>query len=412
MRDFRDAKAMAQTLRESLSHKAMTISHGESLELVSKMLGLSDWNTLSAMLQAGRGEPTARAKTTTARYPAMPLRGVVPFPTATYPFVFGRQKTVQAIKLAWERERELVLAVQRQETIDEPGFDDVHQIGVRAELLGVSVLPDGTRLAQARAIQRVAIRRWTVAEGAFQAEAVDLDEGPVGDVADLVRRAVRRLEGHAAAGKIPMPDAYWFSFEPTRDPGRVADTIASRLILPISDRYELLATLDPVLRLQRVDALLDLSARLVSPLLAKVKQRAFREASQRHQMYATLEHLLLALIEDPDASALMRGCSADLDALKNNLVRYIDNELKTAVVLDIKRARPTAAFQRVEQRAALEAQLRGHPVVTGAHVLLGIFPETQSPAARFLAEQGVSLGRAAELVTQGLGKRNEDDRQE
>ena len=66
MRDFRDAKAMAQTLRESLSHKAMTISHGESLELVSKMLGLSDWNTLSALLQADRGEsprPAPRLKT-------------------------------------------------------------------------------------------------------------------------------------------------------------------------------------------------------------------------------------------------------------------------------------------------------------------------------------------------------------
>src|SRR5215831_5501194 len=77
MRDFRDAKAMAQTLRESLSHKAMTISHSESLELVSKMLGLSDWNTLSAMLQADRNDtatPVARQTASTAWYPAMPLR--------------------------------------------------------------------------------------------------------------------------------------------------------------------------------------------------------------------------------------------------------------------------------------------------------------------------------------------------
>ena len=54
MRDFRDAKTMAQTLRESLTTKAVNISHGESLELVSKMLGVADWNTLSAMLQADR----------------------------------------------------------------------------------------------------------------------------------------------------------------------------------------------------------------------------------------------------------------------------------------------------------------------------------------------------------------------
>jgi ATP-dependent Lon protease len=404
MRDFRDAKAMAQTLRDSLSHKAMTISHSESLELVSKMLGLSDWNTLAAVLQAGRGDRAAPVVgRTIARCPAMPLRDVVPFPTATYPFVFGREKSVQAVKLAWERERELVLAVQRQEAVDEPGFDDVHQIGVRAELLGVNVLPDGTRLANARAIQRVAIRHWTVAEGAFQAEVADIEEGSVGDVTDLVRRVVSRLDSHAAAGKIPMPDVHWFSFEPTRDPGRVADTIAARLVLPISDRYELLATLDPIARLERVDALLDVSARPVSPLLAKAKQRALREAAQRHQMYATLEHLLLALIEDKNASAVMRDCGADLDALKNNLVQYLDNEPKIAVVDDLKRARPTPAFQRVEHRAALQAQELGHPIVTGAHMLLAIFPETLSPAARQLAEQGVSQQRAAELVTRGTG---------
>jgi ATP-dependent Lon protease len=63
MRDFRDAKAMAQTLRESLTTKAMNISHGESLELVSKMLRIADWNTLSALLQAGRREPARSAST-------------------------------------------------------------------------------------------------------------------------------------------------------------------------------------------------------------------------------------------------------------------------------------------------------------------------------------------------------------
>jgi ATP-dependent Lon protease len=204
MRDFRDAKAMAQTLRESLSHKAMTISHSESLELVSKMLGLSDWNTLAAVLQVGRGEPAARPKSAVARYPAVPLRDVVPFPTATYPFVIGREKTVQAIKQARERERELVLAVQRGDAVDEPGFNDVHEIGVRAELLAVNLLADGTRLAQARAIQRVAIRRWAVAEGAFQAEVADIDEGPVPDVSVAEPSGGSKATRRPARSRCPM----------------------------------------------------------------------------------------------------------------------------------------------------------------------------------------------------------------
>ena len=76
MRDFRDAKAMAQTLRASLTAKTVTISHSESLELVSKMFGVADWNTLSAKIQAGREGPLVAAAThatEAGRHPAMPI---------------------------------------------------------------------------------------------------------------------------------------------------------------------------------------------------------------------------------------------------------------------------------------------------------------------------------------------------
>jgi ATP-dependent Lon protease len=79
MRDFRDAKTMAQTLRESLSTKAVTISHSESLELVSRMLGVTDWNTLSALLQTDRregGNVTAKPAAAAISYP--------PFPSGTW----------------------------------------------------------------------------------------------------------------------------------------------------------------------------------------------------------------------------------------------------------------------------------------------------------------------------------------
>src|ERR1700724_946712 len=114
MRDFRDAKAMAQSLRESLTTRAINISHSESLELVSKMLGIADWNTLSALVQADRRDtetPVAKPQTGTASYPAIPIRDLVPFPTATYPLFVGREKTIQALTLAFERQREVVLAI-------------------------------------------------------------------------------------------------------------------------------------------------------------------------------------------------------------------------------------------------------------------------------------------------------------
>jgi len=405
MRDFRDAKAMAHTLRESLTTKAITISHGESLELVSRMLGVADWNTLSALLHAdGRGTGIAGAKrqSGTASYPAIPIRDLVPFPTATYPLFVGREKTMQALALAFERQREVVLAIQMQSGVDEPRLEDVYEIGVLAQLLEVERLGDGTLKALTQARRRVVIRSFVGESGVFQAEVADISEGPIPEAADLIQKVVKRFESYAAPREIRTP----LTSPPLdliRDPGRVADIIAARMTLPISDKQSLLATLDPVARLQLVDALMDIPAFPVSLTLEATRRRALDYANRRKHEYATLEHLLLALIDDADASAVLEACDADLGALKANLLGYLDNDLTGLVIENGGDAKPTAAFQRAAHRAALHAQKLRRPV-TGANTLLAIFPETKSPAARFLDEQGVSRARAAECVAQGVDK--------
>src|SRR5262252_5823658 len=100
--------------------------------------------------------------------------------------------------------------------------------------------------------------------------------------------------------------------------------------------------------------------------------RALALANERHHEYATLEHLLLALIEDQDAAAVMRACNVELD----NLVSDGADDSK-----------PTAGFQRVLQRAVIHVQSSGREEVTGANVLVAIFAERESHAAYFLQEQ-------------------------
>jgi ATP-dependent Lon protease len=403
MRDFRDAKTMAQTLRESLTGKAVTISHSESLEMVSKMLGVADWNTLSALLQVDRRDTgIAVAGRSTASYPAFPLRDLVPFPTATYPLFVGREKTVLALKEAFERQRDVVLAVQRNGAVDEPRFEDVYEIGVLAQLLDVERLDDGRLKVLAQPRRRVVIRRFVGETGAFQADVADISEGPIPEAPELIRHAVKRFESWAAARDIRIPQIRP-PLDQTRDPGRVADVIAVYMVLPMSDKHSLLATLDPVMRLHRVDALMDVAAPL-SPNLEATWRRAFDHARQRNHRFATLEHLLLALVDDADASAVMRDCKADMGALQAGLVSYLDNELKDIVTEKDGAARPTVAFERVAQRAASHAQGLGRPAVTGANTLLALFPETRSPAARLLGEQGVSEERTADFIARSIGK--------
>jgi hypothetical protein len=125
-----------------------------------------------------------------------------------------------------------------------------------------------------------------------------------------------------------------------------------------------------------------LSAELTSTL-----NRALGYASKRKHEYMTLEHLLLALIDDLNASGVMNVCDVDLGALRENVASYIDNDLKTLVVDDGRKPRPTPAFRRVMERAVVHAQGLGRETATGGDLLVAIFDETESPAAWLLGEQ-------------------------
>ena len=132
--------------------------------------------------------------------------------------------------------------------------------------------------------------------------------------------------------------------------------------------------------------------------------RALAYARQRKHQYATLEHLLLALIDDLDASAVMKACKVDLGALREKLTNYIDIDLITLAIDDGGEPKPTAGFQRVLQRAAHYAEGRGLPNRTGAELLVAIFAESESPAARLLGEQGMTRQDALNFIIQGVVK--------
>ena len=133
--------------------------------------------------------------------------------------------------------------------------------------------------------------------------------------------------------------------------------------------------------------------------------RALAYARQRKHQYATLEHLLLALIDDVDASAVMKACKVDLGGLKEKLTKYIDDDLKTLAIDDGGEPKHTAGFQRVvRQRAAHSAEERGRPHWTGAELLVAIFAERQSPAAKLLGEQDMTRQDALNFIIHGIVK--------
>lgn len=260
MRDFRDAKAMAQTLRASLTAKTVAISHGESLELVSKMFGVADWNTLSAQIQADPEGPlvaaTTHATEAAGRHPAIPIWDFVPFPGGIVPLYADRAKTIQALGRAFQGARQIIVAIQRSSDVDEPGLTDVYDVGVLGSVLTLDQLADGRWKALTQIHRRVIIKDFVGEADGYVADVEVPDEQPAPDVPDLILTTKAHFMAHSfrdiiKRGFPPVPQIKP-PFERIRDPGRLADMIASHIELSIPDKQALFATLDPVRRLERV----------------------------------------------------------------------------------------------------------------------------------------------------------------
>ena len=141
-----------------------------------------------------------------------------------------------------------------------------------------------------------------------------------------------------------------------------------------------------------------------APALETTLHKALEAASSRRHEYATLEHLLLALIGDEHASKVMEACHVDLGELKTTVAHYLDTELDALKVDAASDPSPTSGFQRVVQRAILHVQSSGRDEVTGANVLVALFSERESYAVYFLQQQDMSRLDAVSFISHGVGK--------
>ncbi|RBI85697.1 ATP-dependent Clp protease ATP-binding subunit ClpA [Rhodosalinus halophilus] len=142
-----------------------------------------------------------------------------------------------------------------------------------------------------------------------------------------------------------------------------------------------------------------------STTLEQAIHSALALANSRSHEFATLEHLLLALVDEPEAAKVLKACNVDTEELRGTLVDFIDEELSNLVTdIEGSEAVPTTAFQRVIQRAAIHVQSSGRTEVTGANVLVAIFAERESNAAFFLQEQDMTRYDAVNFIAHGVAK--------
>jgi len=142
-----------------------------------------------------------------------------------------------------------------------------------------------------------------------------------------------------------------------------------------------------------------------SPHLEETLHRALNEANERKHEYATLEHLLLSLLEDLDALAVLRACGVDVEVLRGQITEYLNDDMENLTVdAEGLEATPTAGFQRVVQRALLHVQSSGREEMTGANLLVALFSERESHAVYFLQSQDMTRLDAVSYISHGIAK--------
>src|SRR5512134_670305 len=131
---------------------------------------------------------------------------------------------------------------------------------------------------------------------------------------------------------------------------------------------------------------------------------AFVEARQKRHEFITVEHLLLALLDNPSAAEVLRACAVNIDELRKQLTEFINEHTPTVAGSGEVDTQPTLGFQRVIQRAILHVQSSGKKEVTGANVLVAIFGEKDSHAVYFLHQRGVTRLDVVNYISHGITK--------
>src|SRR5690606_23573747 len=132
---------------------------------------------------------------------------------------------------------------------------------------------------------------------------------------------------------------------------------------------------------------------------------AFKGARSKRHEFMTVEHLLLALIDNESAAVVLRACGADLAILRRELMEFVDSTTPLLPENDDEReTQPTLGFQRVLQRAVFHVQSSGKQEVTGANVLVAIFSEQESQAVYYLKQQSIARIDVVNYITHGIQK--------
>ena len=279
-----------------------------------------------------------------ALVPVLPLRDVVVFPHMAIPLFVGREKSITALEAAMAEDKKILLVAQKAADIDDPGADDIYEVGTLASILQLLKLPDGTVKVLVEGGNRARLSDLHEADGSLVAnhEAIDDSEEESAEMDALMRSAVSTFESYTKLNK-KVPAELLPSLSSMDSAGRLADTIAAHLNLKLDERQDVLELSDPRERLEHVVAKTDAEIEVLQ-IEKKIRGRVKQQMEKSQREYYLNEQM----------KAIQKELG-EIDEAPNDLDELEDKIEKAGFPKEVKK-KVTNEFNKLKSMSPMSAE--------------------------------------------------------
>ncbi|WP_448502771.1 endopeptidase La [Sphingomonas sp.] len=279
-------------------------------------------------------------------YPVLPLRDIVVFPHMIVPLFVGRDKSVAALEAAMADDKEIFLVAQLDPAQDDPGRDDLYDIGVTAEVMQLLKLPDGTVRVLVAGKRRAKLAELTPVEGYLSAQvtAVEEDASEGAEVQALMRSVVEQFENYSKLNrKLPAETAVQLG--EIDDAGRLADAVAGNIAVKVADKQSMLVEVDPRKRLEMVFAFMEGELGVLQ-VEKKIRSRVKRQMEKTQREYYLNEQL----------KAIQRELGNEGEEGEGDEIAELTQKIATLKLSKEARAKAQGELKKLKTMAPMSAE--------------------------------------------------------
>jgi ATP-dependent Lon protease len=282
----------------------------------------------------------------TDTFPVLPLRDIVVFPNMVVPLFVGRDKSVAALETAMNADKEIFLVAQLDPAEDDPGQDDVYDIGVIATVLQLLKLPDGTVRVLVEGKARAALDTLSGSNDFLTATVKLLDESEASgaEVTALMRSVVDQFENYSKLNK-KLPAETAVQLSEIDDPSRLSDAVAANLSLKVSDKQSLLVELDPGKRLEMAFAFMEGELGVLQ-VEKKIRGRVKRQMEKTQREYYLNEQL----------KAIQRELGNEGEEGEGDEIAELTKKIETLKLSKEAKSRAVSELKKLKAMAPMSAE--------------------------------------------------------